>query len=146
MEEMYEISVLGLPLNIAHVADMNVLFAQLSLTPKKIAIMDAALALRDERMVLVVAKLESQVVGMGTLSLLSTLSGMCGSIEDLIVLDAHRGYGLGKQILERLIIIAQERNLVQLQLTSKPLRVAANKLYRDMGFLQMETNVYRLPI
>lgn len=35
---------------------------------------------------------------------------------------------------------------VDLHLTSRPQRVAANNLYRSVGFQQRETNVYNLEI
>ena len=49
--------------------------------------------------------------------------------------------------MEHIIGSAQsELAPVDLNLTSKPERVAANELYRKMGFERRETNVYSLRI
>jgi len=41
---------------------------------------------------------------------------------------------------------ARENGAKSVDLTSKPSRIAANKLYRDLGFELRETNVYRYKI
>jgi ribosomal protein S18 acetylase RimI-like enzyme len=38
---------------------------------------------------------------------------------------------------------AKKRNAVTVDLTSRPSREAANRLYQKLGFVQRDTNVYR---
>lgn len=39
---------------------------------------------------------------------------------------------------------AKKMNVHYIQLTSNPARVAANRLYQDLGFERYETNCYKL--
>ena len=67
-----------------------------------------------------------------------------GRIEDVVVADSHRGQGIGRELMRRLIAEAMRRKLTQVELTSAPARVAANHLYQSLGFALRETNVYKL--
>ena len=66
--------------------------------------------------------------------------------EDVVVDSAVRGRKLGRAMLEHAIAYAHECGGGSLMLTSRPSRVAANALYRSGGFLQKETNVYKMEI
>ena len=64
-----------------------------------------------------------------------------------MVAQTHRGQGLGRKLLEAIIDFAgNELGDVDLHLTSRPQRVAANALYQSLGFERRETNFYRLKI
>ena len=64
-----------------------------------------------------------------------------------MVAQTHRGQGLGRKLLEAIIDYAgNELGDVDLHLTSRPQRVAANALYQSLGFERRETNFYRLKI
>lgn len=67
-------------------------------------------------------------------------------IEDVVVDKAARGKGLGKELIQFAIEYVTNKNINKINLTSSPDRVAANKLYQKLGFIQRETNVYRLTI
>jgi len=64
-------------------------------------------------------------------------------IEDVVVDEAYRGKGIGKALMLHAMNYARENGAKSVDLTSKPSRIAANKLYRDLGFDLRETNVYR---
>jgi ribosomal protein S18 acetylase RimI-like enzyme len=64
-------------------------------------------------------------------------------IEDVVVDEAYRGRGIGRALMINAIDFAKSKGARYVDLTSKPSRVAANKLYRDLGFELRETNVYR---
>jgi len=64
-------------------------------------------------------------------------------IEDVVVDEAFRGKGIGKALMLHAMKYARENGAKSVDLTSKPSRIAANKLYRDLGFELRETNVYR---
>lgn len=84
----------------------------------------------------------------GTLTLISyrTPSGVRGYVEDVVVDEKARGQGIGKLLLNTCIQKAKELRLEYIGLTSRPERVAANKLYQSFGFEKRETNVYRLQL
>ena len=72
---------------------------------------------------------------------------MLRHIEDVVVLSSFRGQGLGRQLMEHLIDYARRELVsVDMYLTSKPSRVAANALYRALGFTPKETNVYKMSL
>lgn len=83
------------------------------------------------------------VVGTMTLAMFLIPTGLRAWIEDVVVDEAARGMGVGKIINERALEIAREAGAKTVDLTSRPDREAANRLYRRLGFSQRETNVYR---
>lgn len=74
-------------------------------------------------------------------------TGRKACVEDVVVNLACRGHHIGRKLMEYIIDFARcELGDVDLHLTSSPRRVAANNLYRSVGFQQRETNVYNLEI
>ncbi len=49
------------------------------------------------------------------------------------ILDAHRGQGLGSQLMKHAIEVAKEADCGIFQLTSNKERMEANKFYRELG-------------
>jgi ribosomal protein S18 acetylase RimI-like enzyme len=99
----------------------------------------------DSPSVLILARspgADGQIVGAATLGVFRTPSGLHAHVEDVIVDDALRGQGIGEALVNRLLEIAREMGLKGVSLTCNPRRVAANALYRKMGFKKWETNVY----
>lgn len=82
------------------------------------------------------------ITGCGTLCVMHTPEMRIGAIEAVVVKQDYRGRGIGKRIVEELLRIARGLAPITLHLTSSPARVAANGLYREMGFLKKETNCY----
>jgi len=90
---------------------------------------------------------DGRVIGCASLCLFDSPTGRKASIEDVVVLSSCRGQGIGRALMERLIAFAgRELAPIDLQLTSRPARVAANELYRSLGFERRETNAYRLSL
>jgi len=95
---------------------------------------------------LIVVRDKGRIVGMGLLISFVKTSGTRGQIEDVVMDEKYRGKGLGKKLVERLIKEARKLKLTKVGLTSRPHRIAANKLYRKLGFIRKNTNVYHLPL
>ena len=93
-----------------------------------------------------VAEEGDHIIGMATLCLVCTPSGRKADIEDVVVLPEFQGKGIGKALVRRLIEEAGKKAPIQIHLTSKPIRVAANALYVKMGFVRKETNVYTMQL
>ena len=86
-----------------------------------------------------------RIVGCASLCVFMSPTGLKGSVEDVVVGEAYRGRHLGRRLLEAVIGYARaELRNVDLHLTSRPQRVAANQLYQSLGFERRETNCYRL--
>jgi ribosomal protein S18 acetylase RimI-like enzyme len=83
------------------------------------------------------------VVGMATLATFRTPTGLRAWIEDVVVDDAGRGRGVGTALTEAMLDRARELGCRTVDLTSRPSREAANRLYQRAGFVARETNVYR---
>ncbi len=130
---------------ITSLASIRSLLSQFS--PAIGALPDDVLAqrFRDDRLVLVVAQQGDVLVGMATLSLMTTVSlGLVGHVDDVVVDESLRGQGIGRLLMEAVHAEARRLGLRHLDLTSRPARVAANALYQSLGYELRETNVYRL--
>jgi succinate dehydrogenase/fumarate reductase flavoprotein subunit len=90
---------------------------------------------------------EGRIVGMTTVCCFTIPTGRHATIEDVVVLPECQGTGLGRKLVEAALEhLRNTGKAYKVGLTSKPARVAANALYRKMGFKQKETNVYTLDI
>jgi len=83
------------------------------------------------------------IVGMATLVLYRVPTGFRGYIEDVVVDRNTRGQGIGEALTKACLNAAKKAGAPQVGLTSHPGRLAANVLYRKMGFEPRNTNVYR---
>jgi ribosomal protein S18 acetylase RimI-like enzyme len=96
--------------------------------------------------VLFVARLGGRVVGSLTLAFYRIPTGLKAWIEDVVVDEEARGNGIGEALSRAATDEARQRGAKNVNLTSRPSREAANRLYRGIGFEQYETNLYRYQI
>ena len=84
----------------------------------------------------------------GTLTLVTVRipTGVRAWIEDVVVDEAVRGKGVGEALNRFAIELARQKGAKTVDLTSRPSREAANRLYRRLGFVQRDTNVYRFDL
>jgi ribosomal protein S18 acetylase RimI-like enzyme len=92
---------------------------------------------------LFVVRMDGAIVGVSTLAVFRIPSGVRAWIEDVIVDDAARGQGIGEMLTLAMIDRARDRGALTVELTSRPSRDAANRLYQRVGFERRETNLYR---
>ena len=83
------------------------------------------------------------ILGMLTLATFSIPTGLRAWVEDVVVDSQARGQGAGRALVEAAVAHAGELGARTVDLTSRPSREAANRLYRRAGFELRETNVYR---
>ena len=83
------------------------------------------------------------ILGMLTLATFTIPTGLRAWVEDVVVDAEARGQGAGRQLVEAAVAHAQELGARTVDLTSRPSREAANRLYQRCGFELRETNVYR---
>jgi ribosomal protein S18 acetylase RimI-like enzyme len=86
---------------------------------------------------------EGEIVGSLTLALFRIPTGVRAWIEDVVVDEAARGQGAGVALTREALRVASEGGARTIDLTSRPDREAANRLYQAVGFERRETNVYR---
>jgi ribosomal protein S18 acetylase RimI-like enzyme len=86
------------------------------------------------------------VIGMLTLAVFRIPTGVRAWIEDVVVDDAARGRGAGEALSRHALELARAEGARTVELTSRPSRAAANRLYQRLGFAPRETNVYRFTL
>ena len=101
-------------------------------------------ALNDANVHVYVIRDSGHIVATATLCIKHTLEFTIADIESVVVSSKFRGRGFGKELMRALIEAAKELNVHHLSLTSHPGRVAANRLYQELGFERYETNCYRM--
>ena len=90
--------------------------------------------------------LGDRIIGMLTLVVFRIPTGVRAWIEDVAVDGAARGKGAGEALSREALRIAAERESRTVELSSRPSREAANRLYQRLGFTPRDTNVYRYTI
>jgi ribosomal protein S18 acetylase RimI-like enzyme len=86
---------------------------------------------------------DGRILGSMTLVVFPIPTGVRAWIEDVVVDGDARGMGVGEALNLRALDLADELGAKTVDLTSRPSREAANRLYQRIGFVPRETNVYR---
>ena len=89
---------------------------------------------------------DGEIVGMLTLTTYSIPSGTKFWIEDVVIDESNRGKGYGKELMLHAMKYAESTGARAVDLTSRPIRIAANQLYVDLGFEKRDTNIYRYKV
>jgi ribosomal protein S18 acetylase RimI-like enzyme len=97
----------------------------------------------DPQTYLFVARDAGRVVGMLTLATFLIPTAWRAWIEDVVVDDASRGKGVAAALVQAALDRAADIGCRTVDLTSRPDREAANRLYARMGFEVRNTNVFR---
>jgi ribosomal protein S18 acetylase RimI-like enzyme len=90
-----------------------------------------------------VARDHTKIIGTLTLVVFRIPTAVRAWIEDVVVDAQARGSGAGAALTEAALAKAAEAGARTVELTSRPSREAANRLYQRLGFEKRETNVYR---
>jgi ribosomal protein S18 acetylase RimI-like enzyme len=86
---------------------------------------------------------DGRIVGSLTLVVFRIPTGVRAWIEDVVVDEGARRQGVGEALTRRACEIATDAGARTVDLTSRPGREAANRLYARLGFELRDTNVYR---
>jgi ribosomal protein S18 acetylase RimI-like enzyme len=95
---------------------------------------------------LLIARLDGPIVGTLTLVTFPILTGLRAWIEDVVVDEKARGHGVGAALTQTAIRLAGADGARTIELTSRPSRAAANRLYERLGFQLRDSNLYRLTV
>lgn len=85
---------------------------------------------------------DGEIVGSLTLILFRIPTGLRARIEDVVVDENSRGKGIGEALNRAALQRAAKAGSKTVELTSRPSRKAANRLYQRIGFEKRETNTY----
>lgn len=127
-------------------ASINHLLPQLSEKERPLSLRELEKIFEQKDFFLFVAREREEIRGMASMYITKLISGIDANIDDVVVDEAHRGKGIGKSLMEKLMAMAKKKGAAYIDLTSKPQRIAANELYKRLGFKRRETNVWRLTI
>jgi ribosomal protein S18 acetylase RimI-like enzyme len=86
---------------------------------------------------------QNEIVGTLTLAIYHIPTGTKAWIEDVVVDEGARGKRIGELLCQAALDQAKSAGAKGVDLTSRPARVAANRLYQRMGFQLRKTNSYR---
>lgn len=126
----------------ADAADVARLLTQLSKTATFDRSRLEAIVTHDATELLVVRD-DGRIVGAATFVTFPLPTGLRGHVDDVVVDESMRGRGIARALLVRMTDLATERGLRTLDLTSRPSRESALRLYESVGFVRRETNVLR---
>lgn len=95
---------------------------------------------------LVAREASRRIVGSLTLVVFRAPTGPRAWIEDVVVDESLRGGGVGSALVNDALAKARTAGARTVDLTSRPSREAANRLYLRLGFVRRDTNVYRFDL
>jgi ribosomal protein S18 acetylase RimI-like enzyme len=90
-----------------------------------------------------IARSDGHIVGSLTVAMFPIPTGLRAWIEDVVVDEDARGQGVGALLTQEAIRLARDAGARSLDLTTRPSREAAGRLYDRAGFKQRETRLYR---
>ena len=91
--------------------------------------------LSDPNSTTIVISIEDIIVGVASIHIIKKLTRILGIIEDVAVNEKYRGKGVGKKLVERLILIGKQKNCDKIVLSSSEQN---SKFYEKIGFKKKE--------
>jgi ribosomal protein S18 acetylase RimI-like enzyme len=92
---------------------------------------------------MLIARVDGAIVGTLTLVTFPIPTGLRAWIEDVVVDSSARGQGVGAALTREAVRLAEAAGARTVDLTSRPSREAANRLYERLGFQLRDSKVYR---
>jgi ribosomal protein S18 acetylase RimI-like enzyme len=127
-----------------HVAAINRLLPQLSRSAPPLDAEGVRRIATWDGNYLLVASAGGQIIGILTLVTFPIPTGLRAWIEDVVVDEAARGRGVGAALTREAVRLARAAGARTVDLTTRPSREAAGRLYERLGFELRDSRVYRL--
>ena len=119
---------------------LSMLYLQLNSELKQLSLKEI---LNDEEFIDIAGCFDNKaLVGIAMMANYKVVSGYKGMIEDVIVSESHRGKGIGRKLMEKLLQQAEKRELNDVLLFSGHHRTAAISLYKSLGFTLKNSGLY----
>jgi ribosomal protein S18 acetylase RimI-like enzyme len=119
------------------------LLPQLSRSAKPLDAAALANIVASPAVTILVARDGGQIIGSLTLAMFPAPTGLRAWIEDVVVAGSARGQGVGGVLTQEALRLARAAGARTVDLTTRPAREAAGRLYERAGFQQRDTRVYR---
>ncbi len=98
----------------------------------------------NNNVVVIVCKIDNDVVGTALLSTYKVISGYRGMVDDVVVDTTQRGKGIGRKLMERLLKEGKNIGLDEILLFTGHHRAPAIALYKSLGFNMRQSGLYTL--
>jgi ribosomal protein S18 acetylase RimI-like enzyme len=92
---------------------------------------------------LLAARLDGRIVGFLALVVFPIPTGVRAWIEDVVVDQTARGQGIGEALTKKALDLAEAAGARTVDLTTRPSRETAGRLYERVGFAVRSTRNYR---
>ena len=122
------------------------LLPQLSRSAPRLGPDELDAVVSNEANTVLVSRSGGTITGTLTLVMFPLPTGLRAWIEDVVVDEAARGQGTGEALTHEALRIAREAGARTVDLTSRPARAAAGRLYERLGFTIRESRLYRYPL
>ena len=119
------------------------LIPQLSSSARSLDAGALAAIVASPAVTVLIARSDGRITGSLTLAMFPIPTGLRAWIEDVVVDAAARGQGVGALLTQEALRLAQEAGARTVDLTTRPSREAAGRVYERAGFQQRETRHYR---
>jgi len=119
------------------------LLPQLSTTARRLDAAALSAIVAADASTVLLARVDKQIVGTLTLVTFAIPTGARAWIEDVVVDEAARGKRVASVLIDKAIELARHAGARTVDLTSRPSRESAGRLYERLGFEQRETRFYR---
>jgi ribosomal protein S18 acetylase RimI-like enzyme len=122
------------------------LLPQLSRSAPRLGPDELGAVVSSQANTVLVSRSGGTITGTLTLVMFPLPTGLRAWIEDVVVDEAARGQGTGEALTHEALRIAREAGARTVDLTSRPARAAAGRLYERLGFKLRESRLYRYPL
>jgi phosphinothricin acetyltransferase len=100
----------------------------------------------NPNLIFAICQEDEKLVGMAMMALYKVISGHKGMIEDVVVDEDYRGKGIGRKLMEHLLLEGKKRQLTEILLFSGHHRLPAINLYKSLGFILKDSGLYTLKL
>ena len=128
------------------VAAFGRLLPQLSRSARPLTRADIAAISDSPAITVLLARCDGTIAGMLTLAMFPLPTGLRAWIEDVVVDEEFRGRGAWAELTDAAVRIARAAGARTVDLTSRPSREAAGRLYERAGFQLRDSRVYRFSL
>jgi ribosomal protein S18 acetylase RimI-like enzyme len=122
------------------------LLPQLSSSAKPLDAPTLAAVADSPAVTVLVARLDGKIIGTLSLAMFRVPTGMRAWIEDVVVDAAFGRRGAGTALVREALRLAEKAGARTVDLTSRPSREGAGRIYERVGFRQRDTRVYRYAV
>lgn len=100
----------------------------------------------DNHVIFAICQIKQHIVGIALMATYKVISGHRGMVEDVVVDELHRGKGIGRKLMVKLLEEVKNQKLDSVLLFSGHHRQAAISLYTSLGFTLRDSGLYHLKL